>query len=191
MTRFVTALCLLAIAAGISLAQDQKSDADPHLARGMQLMQQQLFESAANEFQQAVTRDPANPRARLELAVCLLSLGRNEEARREFEKLQKQTGESRYITYYLGRLDLLSDDYKSAIQRLGSVAEHPPFPDTAFYLGTAYISSRQRNGGNKLAGARSQAPASRLSRPLPVGSRLLQRRTRGGGDSRVQSLRSV
>ncbi len=141
MTRFVTAVCLLAIAAGISSAQGQKSDADPHLARGMQLMQQQLFEAAANEFQQAVTRDPANPRARLELAVCLLQLGRNEEARREFEKLQKQTGESRYITYYLGRLDLLSDDYKSAIQRLGSVAEHPPFPDTAFYLGTAYISS--------------------------------------------------
>ncbi len=140
MTRIVAALCLLAIVAGISLAQDQKSAVDPHLGRGMQLMQQQLFEAAANEFQQALARDPANPRARFELAVCLLSLGRNEEARREFEKLQKQTGESRYITYYMGRLDLLSDDYKSAIQRLGSVAEHPPFPDTAFYLGTAYIS---------------------------------------------------
>ncbi len=76
-----------------------------------------------------------------------MSLGRNEEARREFEKLQKQTGESRYITYYLGRLDLLSDDYKSAIQRLGSVAEHPPFPDTAFYLGTAYISSGNVTSG--------------------------------------------
>ncbi len=75
MTRIVAALCLLAIVAGISLAQDHKSDADPHLARGMQLMQQQLFEAAANEFQQAVTRDPANPRARFELAVCLLVTG--------------------------------------------------------------------------------------------------------------------
>ena len=142
MRQIVAALCLLVIASAISLAQDQKKTAaDPHISRGTQLMQDQLFEAASNEFQQALALDPANPRARFELAVCLLSLGRNDEARSAFEKLQKQTGESRYITYYLGRLDLLSDNYKSAIQRLGSLAENPPSPDTAFYLGTAYISS--------------------------------------------------
>jgi tetratricopeptide (TPR) repeat protein len=152
MRRIVAVLSLLAIMAGVSLAQaqkPQKSDVDPHLSRGAQLMQEQLFEAATNEFQQALALDPANPRARFESAVCLLQLGRNDEARREFEQLQKQTGESRYITYYLGRLDLLSDNYKSAIQRLGSVTENPPFPDTAFYLGTAYISAGDVTSGIK------------------------------------------
>lgn len=152
MKRIVAILGLLAVLSAISIAQaqkPQKAAADPHLGKGAQLMQEQLFEAAANEFQQALAADPANPRARFEFAVCLLQLGRNDEARREFEELQKQTGESRYITYYLGRLDLLSDDYKPAIQRLGSVAENPPFPDTALYLGTAYISAGDVTSGIK------------------------------------------
>jgi Flp pilus assembly protein TadD len=152
MKRIFEILSLLALASAISVAQaekGQKTAADPHLSKGAQLMQEQLFEAAASEFQQALAVDPGNPRARFEFAVCLLQLGRNDEARREFEQLQKQTGESRYITYYLGRLDLLSDAYKPAIQRLGSVAENPPFPDTAFYLGTAYISAGDVPSGIK------------------------------------------
>jgi tetratricopeptide (TPR) repeat protein len=58
-------------------------------------------------------------------------------------------GESRYLTYYLGRLDLLSNDYTSAIRLLGSVIEDPPFPDTAFHLGVAYISSDNITAGIK------------------------------------------
>jgi Flp pilus assembly protein TadD len=149
MTRIAAALSLLAIMTGMCLAQEQRTSADPHLSRGAQLMQDQLFEAAANEFQQALALDPSNPRAHFELAVCLLSLGRNDEARRQFEQLKQKTGESRYVTYYLGRLDLLSDDYKSAIRRLGSLAENPPFPDTPFYLGVAYISSGDVTGGIK------------------------------------------
>lgn len=150
MKRILAILSLLAVMAGVSPAQAQKApktEADPHLSKGAQLMQEQLFEAAADQFQQALAVDPKNARARFEFAVCLLQLGRNDEARHQFEQLQKQTGESRYITYYLGRLDLLSDDYKPAIQRLGSVAEEPPFPDTAFYLGTAYISAGDVTSG--------------------------------------------
>jgi len=152
MRRILAILFVMTVLSGMSVAQAQKAQkgaADPHLSKGAQLMQEQLFEAAANEFQQALAVDSGNPRARFEFAVCLLQLGRNDEARREFEQLQKQTGESRYIIYYLGRLDLLSDDYKPAIQRLGSVAEDPPFPDTAFYLGTAYISAGDVTSGIK------------------------------------------
>jgi Flp pilus assembly protein TadD len=112
-------------------------------------MQDQLFEAAASEFQQALALSPQDPRAHLHYAVCLLSLGRNEEARIQFEQVRKLAGESRYVTYYLGRLDLLSNDYASAIRRLGSVAEDPPFPDTAFHLGVAYISSGKVAEGTK------------------------------------------
>jgi Flp pilus assembly protein TadD len=105
------------------------------------MMQDQLFEAAASELEQALALNARDPRARLQYGVCLLSLGRNDEARSQFEQVRKLAGESRYVTYYLGRLDLLANDYKSAIQRLGSVAEDAPFPDTAFHLGVAYISA--------------------------------------------------
>jgi Flp pilus assembly protein TadD len=144
------AAALLAIAAGMAQAQQvQQPGAEAHLSRGVQLMQDQLFEAAASEFEQALAINAADPQARFRFAVCLLSLGRNDEARRQFEQVRKQAGESRYVTYYLGRLDLLSNDYKSAIQRLGSLAEDPPFPDTAFHLGVAYISSGDVAGGTK------------------------------------------
>ncbi|HXY01816.1 MAG TPA: tetratricopeptide repeat protein [Candidatus Limnocylindrales bacterium] len=136
-----TIAALLVISAGVCSAQTQKSSVEFHLARGTQLMQEHLFEAAASEFEQALATNPTNPQVHFQFAVCLLSLGRNDEARGQFEQVRKLAGESRYVTYYLGRLDLLSNDYASAIRRLGSVAEDPPAPDTAFHLGVAYISS--------------------------------------------------
>ncbi len=134
---------------GTSNAPPQRSGDEAHLSRGVQLMQDQLFEAAASEFEKALALSPQDPRAHLQYAVCLLSLGRNEEARVQFVQVRKLAGESRYVTYYLGRLDLLSNDYSSAIRRLGSVDEDPPFPDTAFHLGVAYISSGNVDEGTK------------------------------------------
>jgi len=131
------------------MAHAQPPSAEAHLSRGTQLMHQELFEAAASEFEQALAVNPADPRAHFQFAVCLLSLGRNDEARRQFEQVRNLGGESRYLTYYFGRLDLLSNDYASAIQRLGSLAEDPPFPDTAFYLGVAHISSGDMASGIK------------------------------------------
>ena len=175
------------IAAGMSQAQAPPSK-DPvegqgtepsgqaHLSRGVQLMQEQLFEAAANEFEQAVALNIADPKAHFEFAVCLLSLGRNDEARRQFEQVQKLAGESRYLTYYLGQLDLLSNDYASAIKRLGSVAEDPPFPDTAFHLGVAYISSGDVRGGTKWL----ERAAELLPRDYRVHYRLARAYSSGG-----------
>ena len=134
---------------GTSSAPQQPSGDEAHLSRGVQLMQDQLFEAAASEFAQAVARHPQDPRAHLQYAVCLLSLGRNDEARGQFEQVRKLAGDSRYVTYYLGRLDLLSNEYASAIRRLGSVAEDPPFPDTAFHLGVAFISRGNIDEGTR------------------------------------------
>lgn len=139
----------LAMVLGIALAQAQKPGVEAHLSRGSQLMKQQLFDEAAGEFERALALDPEDPRARFEYAVCLLSLGRNDEARREFEQVRKERGESHYVTYYLGQLDLLSNDYASAIKRLSAVAEDPAFPDAPFHLGVAYISSGDVDNGIK------------------------------------------
>jgi superkiller protein 3 len=145
MRRIATAILGMVLA--IALAQAQQPGVEAHLSRGSQLMSQQLFEAAAGEFEQALALNPKDPRARFEYAACLLSLGRNDEARREFEQVRKDHGESHYITYYLGQLDLLSNDYPSAIKRLGSVAEDPAFPDAPFHLGVAYISSGDVDNG--------------------------------------------
>ena len=140
---------ILLVLAGAHLVHAQQPEMEAHVGKGTQLMQQQLFEAAAKEFEQALTLNPSDPRAHFQFAVCLLSLGRNDEARQQFEQVRKLGGESRYLTYDLGRLDLLSNDYASAIRRLGSVVEDPPFPDTAFHLGVAYVSSGDVSAGIK------------------------------------------
>jgi len=145
----IRVLAAVVAVAGLCLAQAPRAGVEAHIGRGVKLMQEQLFEAAASEFEQALTTDPTELRARFQYAVCLLTLGRNDEARREFERVRQQAGESRYITYYLGRLDLLAGDYPSAIKKLGSVAGDPPFPDTAFHLGVAYVSAGDAAAGTK------------------------------------------
>lgn len=134
------ATAVLAVALGAGQSQDEKTGGDAHLSRATQLVREQLYEAAAGEYEAALTSRPNDPRVHLQYAVCLFNLGRNDEARKEFERVRDIAGESRYVTYYLGRIDLLANDYESAIKLLGAAAANPPFPDTAFHLGVAYAS---------------------------------------------------
>lgn len=148
----LAAAVVLAGLAGVCQAQAPRTGVEAHIGRGAKLMQEHFFEAAANEFEKALALDPAELRTRFQYALCLIALGRNDEARRQFEQVRKQAGESResrYVTYYLGRLDLLASDYPSAIKNLGSVAEDPPVLDTAFYLGVACISAGDLATGTK------------------------------------------
>jgi len=142
---------LLALASLAAPAQQpaakQPSGAEAHIGKGTQLMHEQLYETAAKEFEQAAALEPNNAEAHFQDAVCLLALGRNDDARTQFEQVEKLKGSSRYVTYYLGRLDLLANDYPSAIKRLSAVAANPPFPDTYFHLGVAYVSSGDTGKG--------------------------------------------
>lgn len=157
MKRLLTVL--FAAALWIIPGWSQQSAADAHMSRGTQLMHEQMFEAAAKEFQQSLANHPGDQRARFQYAVCLLSLGRNDEARGEFEALQKQVGQTPFITYYLGRLDLLSNDYASAVKKFSSIAKSRPIPDTSFHLGVAYVSSGDvANGITWLEVAAQQLP---------------------------------
>ena len=89
------AAALLAISAGRSQAQVpplqvQQSGGEAHLSRGVQLMQEQLFEAAASEFEQALALNAAAPKVHFEFAVCLMSLGRDDEARRHHDRPNEQ-----------------------------------------------------------------------------------------------------
>lgn len=149
MSRIAATALAMVLVMGMALAQAQEPGLEAHLSRGSQLMKLQLFDEAASEFEKALEIAPEDPQARFQHAVCLLALGRNDEARSEFELVRKRRGESHYIAYYLGQLDLLSSDYASAIKRLGGVAEDPALPDAPFYLGSAYISSGDVENGIK------------------------------------------
>ena len=78
------AAAALAMVLGIALAQAPKTGVEAHLSKGSQLMSQQLFDEAAGEFEKALQIAPEDAQARFQHAVCLLALGRNDEARTEF-----------------------------------------------------------------------------------------------------------
>src|SRR5262249_26547319 len=73
------------------------------------------------------------------LAVSLFELHKSDEARRELETVRREAGDHPNILYYLGRLDLDDHNYQGAIQNLVQAVTKPPFPDTAYYLGFAYL----------------------------------------------------
>jgi Flp pilus assembly protein TadD len=111
-----------------------------HIGKGYELVQNQRFDQAAQEFREALALDPGNLKVRYQFAVCLFALGERDESRKEFERLKSTTQDDPSVAYYLARLDLLSGDFTKAIQRLASIMADPPFPDASFYLGSAYLS---------------------------------------------------
>jgi tetratricopeptide (TPR) repeat protein len=118
-----------------------------HVGKGY--VQDEQYQEAAREFQAALTADPHLVRARYQLAVCYFALGRRPEARQEFQRVRAETGDDPKVIYYPGRLDLLEADFDSSIRRLKSISAAPPFPDTDYYLGFAYLKTNDLEEAEK------------------------------------------
>jgi len=111
-----------------------------HLGNGYEALRQERYEEAEKEFRAALVIDPGlSLRARFPLAVALFEQHKSNKARHEFETVRKEVGDRPGILYYLGRLDFQGQNYKGAVENLNKASSHPPFPDTAFYLGLAYL----------------------------------------------------
>lgn len=124
-----------------SVAQS-KFDNTPqaHLGAGYENLKNSRYDAAAREFRAALELDPKLVfQARFPLAVSLFELHRNDEARREFETVRRVAGDHPNVEYYLGRLDLAEGHADAAILELSKAVAKPPFPDTAYYLGSAYL----------------------------------------------------
>ena len=120
--------------------QSSTESVGTHVGKGYDALKQDRYEEAIAEFRAALALDPSLVlRAEFPLAVALFEAHKNDEARQEFEQVRRQVGEHPNIVYYLGRLDLESLDYPSAIKNLNKAVLKPPFPDTAYYLGYAYF----------------------------------------------------
>jgi len=143
-----TLFALLACLAGTAeQGAAKQSTIDPsvgkpeaHLGAGYENLRNNRYESAAHEFQAALALDPTLVlQARFPLAVALFELHRTAEARNEFEAVRRESGDHPNVDYYLGRIDLDKGRVDSAILELSKAAVKPPFPDTAYYLGYAYL----------------------------------------------------
>ena len=122
--------------------QSGRVTAAAHIGKGYELVQADRYGEAAAEFRAALALDPDAVQVRYQLAVCLFALGERDEARREFVRLRALTHQDTKVIYYLGRLDLLAGNPENAIHHFESIVQDPPFSDTAFYLGSAYLDNR-------------------------------------------------
>jgi tetratricopeptide (TPR) repeat protein len=140
--------CLLRLgcAAGMPTAQAQVAEsksqaefAEAHVGRGYELVKDERYAEAAAEFQAALGLETGLVRARYQLAVCWFAVGKMQESRTEFERLQKETGNDPKVDYYLALLDLRTGALDDAIAKFSRLMADPPFADTAYYLGSAYL----------------------------------------------------
>lgn len=107
--------CLVAVGLNVGWCGDSAQEkagasagetAEAHVGRGYELVKDDRYQEAAKEFQAALALQPGLIRARYQLAVCLFALGKTQEAREEFDRLQKEPGGEPNGRYYLARLDL-------------------------------------------------------------------------------------
>jgi len=137
----ISLFVLTLLFAACFLGQSDKDEVGAHIGKGYELVQEDRFEQAAAEFQLALALNPHLGRARYQFAVCLFALGRLEESQEQFERLRQETRNDPSVLYYIGRLRLLALDNEAAIQILRKIVSAPPFPDTSFYLGCAYLAN--------------------------------------------------
>ena len=142
--RLAASLVLVLVGVGLNQpvcarAPQHQTSAEAHVGKGYEYEKDDRFTLAAGEFEAALTLDPNLPRARYQLGVCYYALGRNDDARREFERLRADTHDDPSVIYFLGRLDLTEHNVEGAISELQNIIVQPPFPDAAYYLGSAYL----------------------------------------------------
>jgi Flp pilus assembly protein TadD len=123
---------------------------EAHLGKGYEALRQERYEVAVSEFRAALELDPKLVlRARFPLAVALFESHKSEEARSEFEAVRREVGDHPNVLYYLGRMDLTGGNIEGAIQKLSPAVAKPPFPDTAYYLGLAYLKQGDLSAAEK------------------------------------------
>jgi tetratricopeptide (TPR) repeat protein len=155
-----------------------------HIGKGLEDLKDQRYREAAVEFEAALRLDPGLVDARYQLAVCYFAIGRRAEARAELDRVRTETPDDRAVLYYLGRLDLVEGNLDSAIRRLGGLVSHPPFPDTLYYLGSAYVKKGDVSAAEKWLQKASEADPRAFRVPDHL-ARVYQKMGRGRDAERV------
>ena len=160
---------LLSLLIGARLIAWQDT-AESHLGKAYDALKLDRYQEAADEFRGALRIDPKlTMRARFPLAVALFQVRETAEARREFETVRREAGDHPNILYYLGRLDLLDQNYEAAIRNLTGAMSSPPFPDTAYHLGFAYLKHGDPSAAEKWLKVAAQANPTDSAAPYQLG----------------------
>jgi len=131
-------------------AQETAPDTDAHLGKAYEAMRNERYDDAVREFRTALAIDATLAmRARFPLAIALFETRDYLASRAELLQVRKEAGEQAGVSYYLGRIDLEEQHYQSAVESLFKAAAKPPFPDTAFYLGLAYLKNGDERNAEK------------------------------------------
>lgn len=118
----------------------QQDSPESHLGKGYEALKQDNYDGAVREFRAALEIDPKlTLRARFPLAVALFEMHKLEEARAELQAVRREAGDHPNVAYYVGRIDVDEQKFAEAIHDFSKAAAEPPFPDTAYYLGFAYL----------------------------------------------------
>src|ERR1019366_5826767 len=121
----------LALALGLlslppSAAPQTEDTAEAHLGMGYDALREDRYHPALPEFRAALRLDSSLVmRARFPLAVAFFELKQSTEARREFEAVRREVGEHSNVSYYLGRLDLLDQNFAGAVRNLTNAIANP------------------------------------------------------------------
>jgi tetratricopeptide (TPR) repeat protein len=150
--------------------QQEAESTRAHLGKGYDALKQDRYEEAAQEFRAALASDPTLVlRARFPLAVALFESHKADEARQEFATVRREVGDHPNVLYYLGRMDLDSQQYASAVRNLSKAVEKPPFPDTAYFLGLAYFKQGDLPNAEKWLNEAAHANPSDARIPYQLG----------------------
>lgn len=147
-----------------------QESAETHLGRAYSAMKLDRYDEAATEFRAALRIDPKlTMRARFPLAVALFEMKQSTESRQEFETVRRETGDHPNIFYYLGRLDILAQNFPAAIRNLTRAMDKPPFVDTSYHLGFACLKQGDLASAEKWLEAAEQANPSDSAVPYQLG----------------------
>lgn len=136
-------LLLLLLWATLPEGHESSTAARAHLGSGNKWMQMERYREASQEFEQALQDDPGLGQARQQFAICQFELRNYEAARKLFLEMLTTRENPDLATYYLGRLDLVAQDFDSAIRRFQALDLAEPFRDELYYLSWAYFKQQK------------------------------------------------
>ena len=111
---------------------------------GAAYMNQQLFEKALKNFQDAAEFDPTLQITRLNQGIALLNMGKVDAAKQLLEEAVKRDANDPHAWYNLGLLYKNSENPQAAVDAFRRTTEiDPNDADTWYFLGAAYAQVKQ------------------------------------------------
>ena len=137
-------LCAILLIAASSAKKPTPSDATRLNNLGCAYMNQQFFEKALKNFQDAAAADPKLRVAQVNQGIALLALSRVDDAAKVLTEAAKADPKDPHAWYALGMLNKNSSNPEAAIDDFNKViAMDESDADTWYFLGTVYSQMRQ------------------------------------------------